>query len=317
MHFRDLFDREGTTFSFEFFPPKTSASASSLFRTISDLEPLKPSYVSVTYGAGGGSRGLTMDLVRKLHEETSLTVVPHMTCVWHTEAEIHDMLERYASTGIENVLALGGDPPRNMPGYDRSRDAFRYASDLVSYVRRFPATFAGSSLRDDRGFGVAVAGYPEGHPSTPNRLLEMDHLKAKVDAGADCVVTQLFFDNREFYDFRARCELAGIGVPIIAGVMPITSGTGLRRMADLAAGTRFPASLLRSLGRADGDDAAVRRVGEHWATEQCRDLLDHGVAGIHFYTLNRSSATRRIYENLGVRDSRQLAEPPAGLAATG
>ncbi|MBZ0171792.1 MAG: methylenetetrahydrofolate reductase, partial [Phycisphaerales bacterium] len=154
-----------------------------------------------------------------------------------------------------------------------------------------------------RGFGVAVAGFPEGHPETPNRLIEMDHLKAKVDAGADCIVTQMFFDNRDFYDFRHRCELAGIRVPIIAGLMPILSEKGMRRMADLAAGAKFPASLLRAIRRASGNADAVRRMGVHWATEQARDLLDNGVNGIHFYTLNKSTATREIYRTLGVSDS--------------
>jgi methylenetetrahydrofolate reductase (NADPH) len=146
-----------------------------------------------------------------------------------------------------------------------------------------------------------VAGFPEGHPSTPNRLKEMDFLKAKVDAGADYIVTQLFFDNHDFFDFRDRCGLSGIKVPIIAGIMPITSSTGLSRMADLAAGSRFPARLLKALARAGTDPESVRRVGLHYATEQCADLLDHEVDGLHFYTLNQSSATREIYASLGLK----------------
>jgi methylenetetrahydrofolate reductase (NADPH) len=157
---------------------------------------------------------------------------------------------------------------------------------------------------------VGVAGFPEGHPSTPNRLKEMDHLKMKVDAGADYVVTQLFFDNRDFYDFRERCELAGIKVPILAGIMPVTSRAGMTRMAELALGARFPAKLLRAVGRCT-DDEAFARVGVHWATQQCLDLLDHQVRGIHFYTLNRSDATRQIYLNLGVTDSTGLRPPSA------
>jgi len=153
---------------------------------------------------------------------------------------------------------------------------------------------------------VAVAGFPEGHPQTPNTLMQMDHLKAKVDAGADAIITQLFFDNHAFHDWRERCELAGIRVPIVAGIMPVTSLSGLRRMADLAAGTRYPAKLLRALARAGNDDEAVARVGTHWATEQCRDLIDAGIAGIHFYTLNKSASTRKIYETLGASTSAQL-----------
>ena len=153
---------------------------------------------------------------------------------------------------------------------------------------------------DSRGFGIGVAGFPEGHPTTPNRLKELDYLKRKVDAGADYICTQLFFSNADFYDFRERCELAGIRVPIIAGIMPITSKENLARMAELALGARFPARLLRAIGRCDDDPKAVAKVGVHWATEQCRDLLDNQVRGIHFYTLNRSDATRKIYENLGL-----------------
>jgi methylenetetrahydrofolate reductase (NADPH) len=151
-----------------------------------------------------------------------------------------------------------------------------------------------------------VAGFPEGHPATPNRLEEMDFLKAKVDAGADYICTQLFFDNHDFYDFRERCELAGIHVPILAGIMPVLSQGGMKRMAQLALGARVPAKLLRALGRAANDPEAVKRVGIHWATEQCRDLLDNQVRGIHFYTLNKSDATRQIYQNLGLRDSSSL-----------
>ncbi|MCL4694806.1 MAG: methylenetetrahydrofolate reductase, partial [Candidatus Hydrogenedentes bacterium] len=159
---------------------------------------------------------------------------------------------------------------------------------------------------DNRGFGIGVAGFPEGHPDTPNRLMEMDHLKAKVDAGADYICTQLFFDNRDFYDFCERCELSGIRVPIVAGIMPVTTAAGMKRMAELSAGSRFPAALLRALNRCGDDPEAVRRVGIHWATEQCRDLLDHRVRGIHFYTLNKSDATRQIYLSLGLRDSESL-----------
>ncbi|MGP1273665.1 MAG: methylenetetrahydrofolate reductase [NAD(P)H] [Phycisphaerales bacterium] len=312
MHFDDIIKHRGATFSFEFFPPKDADAASSLFDAMRHLEALRPSFVSVTYGAGGGTRRLTTDLVLRLRRETSLEVLPHLTCVCHTEAEIYDIIEEYANAGISNILALGGDTPRDKPDHDRSLDAFRHADDLVRFIRAFNARAGGRNIADPRGFGIGVAGYPEGHPATPNRLAEIDHLKAKVDAGASFIITQLFFDNRDFYDFRDRCRLAGIEVPIIAGVMPITSAGGMRRMADLAAGARFPAPLIRSIDRANGDKAAVRRVGVHWATEQCRDLLDHDVDGIHFYTLNRSTATREIYANLGVKDSTALA--PSGNA---
>ncbi|TVQ31352.1 MAG: methylenetetrahydrofolate reductase [NAD(P)H] [Phycisphaeraceae bacterium] len=307
MHINDIFAKHPTTFSFEFFPPKSDEAAEKLFNAISELEPLRPSFVSVTYGAGGGTRTRTHELVMRIKRETSLLPVPHLTCVCHTEAEIHDILERYAQAEIPNILALGGDPPKDRPSHIRERDSFPYAEDLVRYIRNFKDTYAGRCMSDPRGFGVGVAGFPEGHPGTPNRLKEMDYLKRKVDAGADYICTQLFFDNRDFYDYRERCELAGIKVPIIAGVMPITSAKGMERMAELALGARYPAPLVRSIERCNGDPAAVRRVGVHWATEQCRDMLDNNVRGIHFYTLNMSTATREIYANLGVKDSLALA----------
>ena len=239
----------------------------------------------------------------RLKQTTTLDPIPHLTCVCHSEAEIAEILDKYAQAGISNTLALGGDPPRDAKNYDKKADAFQHAADLVRYIRRFNERGAHP---DRQGFGIGVAGFPEGHPATPNRLEELDYLKAKVDAGADYICTQLFFDNHDFYDFRERCELAGIKVPIIAGIMPITSLGGMRRMAQLALGARFPAKLLRALGRAGNDAEAVKRVGVHWATEQCRDLLDNQVRGIHFYTLNKSDATRQIYQNLGLEDSISL-----------
>jgi methylenetetrahydrofolate reductase (NADPH) len=299
MHIQDIFRQHPTTISFEFFPPKTDEASAELFRNIASLQVLKPSFVSVTYGAGGSTRERTHDLVVRIIRETKLTAVSHLTSVCHTREELAAILDRYADAGVHNILALGGDPPKDKSDYDRSTDAFRYACDLVSFIR------SRDKKPDQRGFGIGVAGFPEGHPTTPNRLKEMEHLKRKVDAGADYICTQLFFDNRDLYDFRERCELAGIKVPILAGIMPITSRAGMVRMAEMALGARVPAGLLRAVGRCK-DDGAVANVGVHWATEQCRDLLHNNVRGIHFYTLNRSDATRRIYENLGIVDSGEL-----------
>lgn len=298
MHFRDIFASQPASFSFEFFPPKTEDAARSLFANIAELQELKPTFVSVTYGAGGSTRQLTNDLVVRIKQETALDPMPHLTCVCHDEAEINGVLERYAQAGISNILALRGDTPKGFDGDPHK--SFRYAAELVRHIRRFNEK---GGHPDKRGFGIAVAGFPEGHPDTPNRLLEIDRLKAKVDEGADVIITQLFFDNHDFYDFRDRCTLAGIRVPILAGVMPITSAAGMKRMAELALGARFPAPLVRAINRAGGNEEAVKRVGVHWATEQCRDLLDRGVSGIHFYTLNRSTATREVYRTLGVQDS--------------
>jgi methylenetetrahydrofolate reductase (NADPH) len=295
MHIKEILEARRTTFSFEFFPPKTDRASHELFATIAELQALNPSFVSVTYGAGGSTRERTHDLIVRIQKETKLTAVSHLTCVCHSQEEIGAILDRYAESRIENVLALGGDPPRTIANHDRAKDGFQYADQLVAYIRERTAGLAGG-----KGFGIGVAGFPEGHPATPNRLKELDYLKRKVDAGADYICTQLFFNNPDFYDFRERCELAGIHVPILAGIMPITSNENLERMAELALGTRFPAKLLRAIARCDGHAAAVSSVGIHWAAEQCRDLLDNQVRGIHFYTLNRSDATRQIYESLGL-----------------
>ena len=294
MHARDIFTSVKPTVSFEFFPPKTSEAQENLFTTILELETIQPAFVSVTYGAGGSTRELTHDLVLRLKKQTSLDPVPHLTCVGHTEAEIEAILERYAAAGVSNILALRGDPPRDQSDYDHTRDTFPQAADLVRFIKKF------SGHPDPRGFGIGVAGFPEGHPTTPNRLLEMDYLKAKVDAGADYICTQLFFENRDFYDFRERCDLEGIHIPIVAGIMPVISLSSMKRMAELAGGARYPARLLKALQRAGDSAEAVRQIGLHYATEQCADLLDNKVAGIHLYTLNQSTATREICQRLGV-----------------
>jgi len=305
MHITDIMAKDSPTFSFEFFPPQTPEAAETLYQTIRELEAYMPHFVSVTYGAGGSTRDLTHDLVERIKTTTKLTPIPHLTCVCHKEEQIQSILLRYANSGIGNILALGGDPPRGMV-YDKSHDSFQHAVDLVRFIRKFNESTAHP---DPRGFGIGVAGFPEGHPATPNRLIEMDYFKAKVDAGADYIVTQLFFDNRDFFDFRERCALAGIHIPIIAGIMPITSMSGFKRIAELAAGSRFPAKLLRALQRCENDREMVSRVGVHFALEQCHDLLDNNVAGIHFYTLNRSDATRIIFDSLGIPRRRAAGIP--------
>lgn len=296
---KDLLAQQKTTFSFEFFPPKAEIAeeaADRLLATIRNLMPLAPSYVSVTYGAGGSTRNRTHDLVVRIKQETDITVVSHLTCVGSSQGEIHGILEKYQEAGIFNILALRGDPPKGVTDFVQPVDGFNHAADLVAYIKKhFPAMCVG------------VAGFPEGHPATPNRLLEIDYLKAKVDAGADYIVTQLFFDNRDFYDYCERCELAGIHVPNIAGIMPVTTKNGLIRTAELAGGAHIPARLLKAVFRAE-NDAYVEKVGIHWATEQVRDLLDHDVRGVQFFTLNSSTATQEIYQSLGVSNSRQLRE---------
>nr|MBF0223399.1 methylenetetrahydrofolate reductase [NAD(P)H] [Desulfobulbaceae bacterium] len=270
MRVKDILAKQYSTFSFEFFPPKTEEGWDKLFVSISELVPLKPAYVSVTYGAGGSTRDHTHNLVVRIQKETDLTVVSHLTCVGHSRDEIRKILERYQDNNVDNILALRGDPPAGQKEFVNPVDGFQYAADLVGFIKKsFP------------DICIGVAGFPEGHPATQNRLKEIEYLKAKVDAGADYIVAQLFFDNRDFYDFCERCQLAGIHVPIIAGIMPITSIHGMTRMAELAAGARIPARLLRSVSRAHNDEY-VAKAGVHWATEQVRDLVDNDVRGIQF-----------------------------------
>ncbi len=295
MRITDLIREAGPTVSFEFFPPADEAGSVSLFETIASLVPLHPAFISVTYGAGGSSRERTQRLVERIRAETDLGPLPHLTCLGHRTTDIDRIVDRYEALGISSILCLRGDRPRE--GTEAPGD-FTHAADLVAHVRR-----------RSPGLEIGVAGYPEGHPETPNTLVQMEHLKAKVDAGADFIISQLFFDNRAFLDWRERCRLAGVAAPVLAGIMPITSIAGMRRMAELAAGTRFPAPLMRSLSRAGSDPESVKRVGIHWASEQCRDLLDHRVDGFHFYTLNKSDATRRVFENLGIVDSAGLRSP--------
>jgi len=288
MHLSDILKKDKVHFSFEFFPPKTVEASRTLFETISELSPIQPSFVSVTYGAGGSTSELTQNLVIRLKKDTPLNVVAHLTAVGASREEIKSQLEKYAAAGIRNVFALRGDPPKGSTSFPQVSDGFLHAAEMVAFIKKhFPH------------FGVGVAGFTEGHPETPNRLQEMDYLKAKVDAGADCICTQLFFDNRDFYDFCERCELAGIKIPILAGIMPVTSLNGLKRMSELALGARIPAKLLRAVLRAPSDEA-VQKIGVHWATEQVFDLYDHHVSGVHFYTLNHSRATLKTYETLGM-----------------
>ena len=271
------------TLSFEFFPPKNDKGSQELLDTVHELGKLDPAFVSVTYGAGGTTRERTREVVQRIIKDTSGPTVPHLTCIGHTEEEMTEILNGYADDHVETILALRGDPPRDQPNYNRSQDRFRFASDLVEFIENY-----------EHPFEIGVAGFPEGHPATQNRLTEMDHFKAKVNSGAHYICTQLFFDNHDFFDYRERCLIAGIDLPIVAGIMPITTLSGMKRMADLAAGSRFPAKLLKTLDEAGEQPESIRQAGIDYATAQCQELIDGGVSGLHLYTLNKSSATRQI-----------------------
>ena len=273
-------------FSFEFFPPKKDEEWETLFGTIAALSPLNPSYVSVTYGAGGSTRSRTHQLVTRIQQETGLTVVSHLTCISSDTGETGMILKNYLENGIINVLALRGDKPAGVASIEEAIKDFPHAIDLVGFIKNnYPA------------IGVGVAGFPEGHPETPNRMKEIEYLKEKVDAGADYIVTQLFFDNRDYFDFVERCQIAGISVPIIPGIMPISTKKGMTRMSELALGARIPATLLKRVLRAE-HDSDVASIGIEWSTSQVQELIDHHIKGVHFYTLNMADATLRIFKNL-------------------
>jgi len=298
MHVGDIFAAHKRSFSFEFFPPKTPAGSEKLFAALSRLESLQPSFVSVTYGAGGGTRDRTHDLVLRIKSETQLDPIPHLTCVRQSRAELEELLLRYAEAGVDNIMALRGDPPQG-EAHDIASEDFPQAVDLVSYIREFNSR---GIHPNPRGFGIGVAGFPEGHPATPNRLLEMRYLKEKVDAGADYICTQLFFDNRDFYDFTERCRLVGIKVPIVAGIMPILNQRSFERTPELALGARYPAGFLKGIQRCT-NDAEIAAFGMEWAVRQCYELLAQDVEGIHFYTLNHSPVTIEIFRRLGLSSS--------------
>jgi methylenetetrahydrofolate reductase (NADPH) len=272
----------GPTASFEFFPPRTDEAERALEKALAELEPLQPSFVSVTYGAGGSTRDRTRDIVIRLAQQTSMTPMAHLTCVGHTRGQIATLLGEYRAAGVENILALSGDWP--VPGEDPGGD-FRYAAELVAEVRA-----AGP-------FSVGVAAHPEVHPRSPDREVDRRHLAAKLEA-ADFAVTQFFFDVRHYVEMVEELAALGCTKPVIPGIMPVTNAGQVQRFAELA-GAAFPPALAARI-EAETDPAEVRRIGVEVATALCAELLDAGAPGLHFYTLNRSSATREIYRNLGL-----------------
>lgn len=271
--------------SFEFFPPKTDAGYRSLFRTIEELKKLSPGFVSVTMGAGGSTREKTVDLTIEITRDLGLETMCHLPCTGFHPEQVGSILDQLDRGGIHNVLALRGDPPKDDPDFVNPDDGFAYANELVEYI-------VGRG-----GFTIGAACSPEVHPQAPDAETDLVNLKRKVDAGSDFLISNLFLDNQKFFDFLERARAIGIEVPIIPGIMPIATVAGIRRMAAVNQ-TSFPPALEAALERVEGDDEATYELGVRWATEQCRELLDRGVAGIHLYTLNRSPASREIHRNL-------------------
>jgi len=284
MRIAELFGRGRPVFSFEFFPPKSEGGYLTLFQTIDKLKQLDPGFVSVTWGAGGSTRRNTVDLVARIQREIGLVTMAHLTCAGSSRPELAETLERLAGEGIQNVLALGGDLP---PEYVPPPDGLHYANELVEFIRS----------RWDLCLGAAC--YPETHPRATSSAADLAHLAHKVNAGASFLITQLFFDNADYFAFVARARGVGIDVPIVPGIMPVVSSRSIRRMAALS-GARIPAALAAALDACGEDDALTQEAGVRWATEQCRDLLERGAPGIHFFTLNRSPATRLVCQNLAL-----------------
>jgi methylenetetrahydrofolate reductase (NADPH) len=285
MRIDEILGKGKPSVSFEFFPPKTEQGFTALYQTIEELRPLKPSYVSVTYGAGGSTRQKTVELVERIQREIGIRAMAHLTCVGHNADEIGTILDDLWNGGIRNVLALRGDPPAGQSWFVATEGGFEYADQLVKYVKS----------RHD--FSVGIAGYPEGHPQCLNRTRDLENLKRKVDNGGGFIITQLFFDNGEFYRWRDAARTMGIKVPIIAGIMPILNLSQIKRFISMC-GAKIPHPLLLKLESLESNPDDVAKAGVEYATRQCQDLLFHGVDGVHFYTLNNSKATVQICQAL-------------------
>jgi methylenetetrahydrofolate reductase (NADPH) len=288
-------------FSFEFFPPKTPEGEQSLYETIAALRRLEPSFVSVTYGAGGGTRALTVEIVKRIKNELGIEAMAHFTCVGHTRDELHDVLREMGEAGIENVLALRGDPPKGETEFRPVPGGLGHGSELAALIS------------ESYDFCVGGACYPETHPEAPDPETDLRTLHFKVAAGCAFLITQLFFDNRDYFEFVERARATGIEVPIVPGIMPVTNFEQIKRFTSTI-GASIPPDFHAQLeaAAADGEEA-VRELGVAYATLQCTDLLARGAPGIHFYTLNKSTATRAILSAL--RSARPWERAPASAPA--
>ncbi|HWW02272.1 MAG TPA: methylenetetrahydrofolate reductase [NAD(P)H] [Candidatus Acidoferrum sp.] len=290
---RDIYAGKSATgrpvVSFEFFPPKTDEGDRTLLeKTIPALLQTRPDYCSVTYGAGGSTRERTLRIVDRIQRQHGLTAVAHLTCVCSTQEEIRELLGQIRSLGVRNVLALRGDPPGGGE-FQPTPGGFEYSNELVAFIR------------EQGGFCIGVAGFPEGHVAcTEGKHVDWRHLKQKIDAGADFVITQLFFDNRDYFEFREELNgRHGVKVPLVPGIVPILNGSQIKKFTALC-GARIPAPLGAKLDELGADDAGVTEFGIEYATRQCQELLRNGAPGIHFYTLNKAHSTVRILQNLGL-----------------
>lgn len=286
MDIPELFARQqGPVFSFEFFLPKAPQDTDNFLASVRELKTLQPAFVTLTYGAAGSGRGKTIDTAGRLQKEVGVETVCHLTCISHSRGEIAGILDQIASHGIRSIVALRGDQPKDAVVPPPERRDFGYALDLVAFIKK------------RGGFHMAVAGYPETHPEAPSPDFDLANLKAKVDAGGDWVITQLFFDNAAYFRFVDRARAAGVTAAVVPGIMPVTGYNQLKRFAQLC-GATIPVELMDRLDRVQDDADAVIACGIEWAQRQCRELLDGGAPGIHFYTLNRTRSTTEVLRHL-------------------
>jgi methylenetetrahydrofolate reductase (NADPH) len=299
MKIGDVLQLRRPSFSFEFFPPRTDEGVASLLETIRSLRVLNPAFVSVTYGAGGSTRARTFEVARRIKSELEIEVLAHVTCVGATREELRDTFAGLAEAGIENVMALRGDPPKGEARFQATAGGFRYASEMIEMLAR------------EFDFAIGGAAYPEVHPEAESADADLEVAKLKVRAGASFLTTQMFFDNEAYFRFVARAQAAGIDVPIVPGIMPITSYEQIARIAKMSPGTTLPQPFRDELeARADEPDA-IEDLGVAYCALQCAELLSRGVPGIHFYTLNKSPATRAVVSALlASRTSNALLATP-------
>lgn len=286
MTIRDAYGSNRFGLSFELFPPKTAEGMTSLFQHVDALVKFEPSYITCTYGAGGSTQDRTLDVISGVREKFGLPVATHLTCVGLTEPEIGGYLARALERGVENVVALRGDPPKGETEFKATAGGFSYANELVGFIRRdFPQ------------IGIAVGGYPEKHQEAPNMGVDLENLKRKVDAGADVIITQLFYNNDDFFRFRDACRNLGIEIPIVPGLLPVTNLAQIQRIASLC-GAKLPPRFVAALEQHADDPAGQFSAGVDFAIEQALGLLEGDIPGIHFYVLNKSEATSRVLSAL-------------------